>query len=115
MNIRILACFQGLHDPLLKEELPFLWENQLEIPAGSQLSNCNHPVFSKCTTHTVGLSAVPEIHVCWGLGKLGMKVLSPRPLSLEFAFSRSTKLEHVKESYVFFRTFSQLFNVGNPT
>lgn len=55
--------------------------------------------------HTVGLSAVPEIGVCWGLGKLEMEVLSPRPLSFEFPLSRNTKLGHVKERYVIFLNF----------
>lgn len=35
-----------------------------------------------------------------------MKVLSPRPLSLEFALSRNMKLGHTKERYVSFLTFS---------
>lgn len=57
---------------------------------------------------------MPEISVWWGLGKLQMEVLSPRPLSLEFALSRSMKLGHVKERYVSFLTFFQLFDAGNP-
>lgn len=48
---------------------------------------------------------VPEISVSWGLEKLEMKGLSPRPLSLEFPLSRNKKLGHVKERYVIFLTF----------
>lgn len=109
-----LGLFPRLAWSRAKRRVLFLWENQLEIPAGPELSDCNHPVFSKCATHAVGLLAVPEISVRWGLGKLEMKVLSPRPLSLEFALSRNMKLGHVKERYVSFLTFFQLFDAGNP-
>lgn len=52
---------------------------------------------------------VPEISVSWGLEKLEMKGLSPRPLSLEFPLSRNKKLGHVKERYVIFFTFFSAF------
>lgn len=74
VDIHIMTCFQDLRvilGNLRKRRAAFLWENNWEIPAGTELSNCNHPAFPKCTTHAVCILEVLKINVWWGKKALG--------------------------------------------